>query len=62
MTWTAIRAPVGDDVHILPDHDNLAHTYDDCICGPTTECVPREDGTLGWMLTHHSLDGRELNE
>lgn len=34
----------------------------DCICGPTIEAVFREDGSNGWIVIHHSLDGREQQE
>jgi hypothetical protein len=35
---------------------------DDCVCGPTSIPVPREDGSIGWVVQHHSLDGREQLE
>lgn len=47
--------PVGDVV----EHDTSG---DECICGPTTEPVFREDGSTGWLIVHHSLDGRERSE
>jgi hypothetical protein len=47
--------PVGD----LVDHEHLG---DDCVCGPAVEPVPRQDGSFGWLVTHHSLDGREAIE
>jgi hypothetical protein len=47
--------PVGD----LVDHDTDG---DECICGPTTEPVERDDGSIGWLVVHHSLDGREQRE
>jgi hypothetical protein len=45
----------------------IVHTYPvadlvDCPCGPTTEAVFREDGSNGWHVIHHSLDGREFRE
>ncbi|WP_218019272.1 hypothetical protein [Nocardia niwae] len=43
----------------LIDHDIPS---DDCVCGPTTEPVPRSDGSTGWVIIHHSLDGREQQE
>ena len=52
-------------VHCYPSGDLIEHDTDggDCPCGPTTEPVVREsDGFVGWLVTHHSLDGRELNE
>jgi hypothetical protein len=33
-----------------------------CPCIPSAELVPGEDGPDGWLITHHSLDGRELSE
>lgn len=51
-----------DDVHTMPISDLIEHQFDDCPCGPTTEPVPRDDGSMGWLIIHHSLDGRELNE
>jgi hypothetical protein len=57
------REPVdNDEQHILPVDDVIAHQPDDCPCGPATEAVPRDDGSFGWLVTHHSLDGRELAE
>ncbi len=35
---------------------------EDCVCGPTPEPVKREDGSMGWLYVHHSLDGREMSE
>lgn len=50
-------------VHTLPVRDLIEHdTSDDCWCGPTCEPVPRDDGSMGWLYMHHSLDGREFRE
>lgn len=50
-------------VHVVPCDDLIHHALtDECACGPTCEPVPRDDGTFGWVYTHHSLDGREHNE
>lgn len=51
-------------VHVYPNNDLIDHDTDggDCVCGPTVEPVPRDDGSMGWLVTHHSLDGRELRE
>jgi len=51
-------------VHVYPSRDLIKHDTDggDCICGPDTEAVMRNDGSTGWLITHHSLDGREKNE
>tara|TARA_B100000700_G_scaffold313331_1_gene398193 strand:+ start:211 stop:384 length:174 start_codon:yes stop_codon:yes gene_type:complete len=53
-----------DDVHVYPVNDLVEHDVEggDCICGPTTEAIKREDGSYGWVIIHHSLDGRESHE
>ncbi len=52
-------------VHVLPIGDLIAHDsdHDDaCVCGPDVEPVKGDDGAIGWVITHHSLDGREQHE
>jgi hypothetical protein len=51
-------------VHVYPTRDLIEHETDgeDCPCGPTVEPTPRDDGSMGWLKIHHSLDGRELTE
>lgn len=51
-------------VHVLPVGDLIEHgdVGDDCPCGPTIEPVEAPDGFIGWLVTHHSLDGREQRE
>lgn len=51
-------------VHVVPLNDLIEHDSDggDCPCGATTEPVMRDDGSNGWLVTHHSLDGREQAE
>jgi hypothetical protein len=51
-------------VHVLPRGDVIDHVDvgDDCVCGPTVEPVEAEDGSIGWLIKHHSLDGRENHE
>jgi hypothetical protein len=51
-------------VHTYPVNDLIEHDTDsgDCLCGPATEPVPLDDGTIGWQVIHHSLDGREQTE
>ena len=51
-------------VHVYPESDLIDHDTesDECPCGPEFEAVPRADGSFGWLLTHHSLDGREAKE
>jgi hypothetical protein len=48
-------------VAIYPLNDKIPHDLreQDCICGPALD--PIEEG-VGWILTHHSLDGRENAE
>lgn len=51
-------------VHVYPVNDLVEHdTYgEDCVCGPTSIPVQRDDGSFGWVISHHSLDGREAHE
>jgi hypothetical protein len=51
-------------VHTYPANDLIEHLTDgqDCPCGPTDEPVLRDDGSYGWQIIHHSLDGREMRE
>ncbi|MEU0236795.1 hypothetical protein ABZ234_03825 [Nocardiopsis sp. NPDC006198] len=58
--------PTSDTVHVVPNNDLIEHdwqTYEaTCVCGPTTRLIKREDGSIGWVITHNSLDGREAHE
>ena len=38
----------------------VAGDAEPCVCGPRVEYVPggEDDGLDGWLVTHHSLDGR----
>ncbi len=51
-------------VHTYPLSDLVEHELegDGCVCGPTLIPVEREDGSIGWLVVHHSLDGREQRE
>jgi hypothetical protein len=52
-----------DDLHVHPLHDLIEHELTgDCPCGPRPEPVKRDDGSVGWLLVHNSLDGREKRE
>ena len=52
-----------DTVHVLPLDDLIEHERGDgCPCGPEAQPVKRDDGSVGWLLVHHSLDGREKHE
>lgn len=49
--------PVGD----LVEHDTST-AEPDCACGPRVRPEKRDDGSVGWLIVHHSLDGREKRE
>lgn len=51
-------------IHVLPIRDLMEHEEigSDCPCGPTVIPVERDDGSYGWQVVHHSLDGRERDE
>ncbi|MCA1571994.1 MAG: hypothetical protein LC798_17115 [Chloroflexi bacterium] len=51
-------------VHVFPLGDLVDHDTDggECPCGPRNEPVKRDDGSFGWLVVHHSLDGREAHE
>jgi hypothetical protein len=51
-------------IHVFPTGDLIDHDTDggECPCGPTSEPVKREDGSVGWVVIHASLDGREAKE
>lgn len=55
-----------DVLHAHPLNDLIAHdtsTEDaDCPCGPTVRPVEQDGGGYGWLIVHHSLDGREQRE
>lgn len=50
-------------LHVLPLNDLIEHDSStgnpDCACGPRVEPVKAGDGSMGWVIVHHSLDGRE---
>jgi hypothetical protein len=52
------------DYHVYPVNDLVEHDTagGDCVCGPTTEPVERDDGSIAYVIVHHSLDGREQHE
>jgi hypothetical protein len=40
-------------IHVIPLHDLVEHDTDgeeECVCGPRVEPVPREDGSMGWLV------------
>lgn len=52
-----------ETVHTIPVDDLIEHdtSGEGCVCGPTVERVESPNGD-GWLVVHHSLDGRELSE
>lgn len=50
-------------LHVVPVADLIEHdTTGDCPCGPADHPTPHQDGTIGWITVHHSLDNREATE
>lgn len=60
--WRTDAYPDGT-VEVLPVADVVGHeASDDCPCGPRQDPVKRDDGSMGWVTVHHSLDAREFQE
>lgn len=58
-----MSGPAVGSAHVVPVNDTIEHDLnDECACGPDPEIVRRDDGTVGWVLVHHSLDARERGE
>lgn len=53
---------MSDTVHVVPVADLISHEMNECPCGPQSVPVKREDGSVGWLMKHHSLDERERRE
>lgn len=51
-------------VHVIPVNDLIEHDEEgtDCVCMPEVVPVERNEGSFGYVITHHSLDGRERFE
>jgi len=48
-------------LHVVPIGDLVEHvSEDDCLCEPAVKPIKVEDGSINWLMIHHSLDGREL--
>lgn len=64
MGWHVDPHLPSDTWHVLPVDDLIEHedVGTECVCNPRLEAVPREDGTVGALVVHHSLDGRENRE
>lgn len=51
------------ELHVIPLNDLIEHdTAGECVCVPASQPVKRDDGSVGWLMVHSSLDGRELRE
>jgi hypothetical protein len=54
---------VTNTLHAHPLNDLIEHDTStnepECPCGPEVRPVMGGDGSVGWVLVHHSLDGRE---
>lgn len=60
--WLAVQTDAST-VHSVPLDDEIVHEFTGaCPCGPTPRATPCADGSEGRIVTHHSLDGRELGE
>lgn len=60
--WAVHQTRAGE-AHVLPLDDLIVHDADgNCPCGPTRRPERLGDGSQGWVITHHSLDGREQYE
>jgi hypothetical protein len=68
--WSGSTGPrteerhMGQIVHTYPEPDLIEHDTEgpDCVCGVTIEPIHCPDGSYGWHILHHSLDGREQRE
>lgn len=58
-----LSCPANGNWHVVPLGDLVTHAGDeDCVCGPRIDPVERDDGSIAWVVVHHSLDGREAYE
>lgn len=61
--WLVEWVEADGNVHVIPLGDLIDHDRTDgCICGPTSELQTHDDAPDAWLVTHHSLDGREATE
>lgn len=51
-------------MHVEPINDLIDHDTSGtpCVCGPRDRPVKADDGSIGWVVVHNSLDGRERHE
>lgn len=54
----------GSGQHVVPVGDLIVHPLVEGLCvWPARRAgAARDDGSVGWVYIHHSLDGRELTE
>lgn len=58
--WLSTIDTLDGAAHVLPVDDLIDHErHDGCICGPRSDPVERDDGSIAWVVLHHALDGRE---
>lgn len=58
--WVAVDTE-DSHFHIVPARDAVTHEESDgCVCGPSVELARRSPDM--YIVTHHSLDGREQHE
>ncbi len=62
MGWWVNKTLMSREVHVIPLDDFIEHELEDCVCGPEVEPRPRDDGSIGWVVSHNALDGREKEE
>ncbi|MFG3051894.1 hypothetical protein ACGFZP_13215 [Kitasatospora sp. NPDC048239] len=60
--WMVVQS-TDAEVHAYPLDDLIVHDlHDACPCGPRQRTEQSADGSQMWVVTHHSLDGRERHE
>lgn len=61
--WDLFADQTTIETHVVPRLDLILHSRTpECVCGPTVEIVTKDGCRDGHQYTHHSLDGRELEE
>lgn len=60
--WGVRQTAYTEDKHVVPVGDLIDHVPDDCPCGSRDELWADEKGIEFWIVTHNSLDGRELSD
>ena len=64
--WRYHSENIDDHVHVWPIADWITHLTEgpgandgECKCRPVTKPIPRDDGSMGWLITHKAIDGRD---